>query len=173
MTSVIEDIRKFLEDARYEWATLTQGPIKAVAQNESIILFIVDAVHGIEAAVDQTLNLLIRPFKSKSFGPKSSEMYAVFIAEPNLSATEIERYEQDVRICRKIIIIDSADIDQRLTFLTPLDNSVAKTSNVEGLFWSDLGSQLTESETAFLQDLNDHDLKVDDVQQRFSDGAEQ
>src|SRR5258708_26042368 len=54
---------------------------------------------------------LASPFRSKQFGPKTMEMYCIFVVDEKTPISTIERWEQDLKFCRKVFVTNTRQID--------------------------------------------------------------
>jgi hypothetical protein len=158
--SLQQGVTKLLSESGYEIAAADAAPIAQVAQNESVLIFMVDGQPDLSLSVEKTVAMLVKPFRSKSFGPKTLEMYAIFICDGDVSRSLVEKYEQDVRICRKIVLTSSDDYEARLAFLKPLRTAEVELLDVGQLFWSRLRDDLTPREASLLEDLNTTDIPI-------------
>jgi hypothetical protein len=166
MNVLVEEIKRFLESADFETRSLDQPPVILTAQNQDLIVFVAEANGNLSSAVQSTLNRLVKPFTAKTFGPKTIELYAVFVCTPEVSIAEIEKCEQNTTVCRKIVLRDADDIESRLSFLKPLD-VLFTTPEVDQLFWSKLSTDLSENDLRLLNELKEHDVSFEDFLEHF------
>jgi hypothetical protein len=163
MNQLLEAVTKFLESADFEVTRGHQPPVLILAQNESLIVFVLDASGDLQSTIDTTLGLLIKPFRTKAFGPKTLEMYAVFLCDTAVPTSEIEQYEQNTMVCRKIVLTSVDEIPTRLSFLKPLEAEVSSTPDIEQMFWAELGNSLSPKEMELLVRLKDRTIALDEV----------
>lgn len=150
MSEITEGVKKYLSGAGFEMA-LARGPFAYVAQNSVSLVFITPCGSDIESDFRRVLNALSGPFHTKRFGPKTMEMYCVFLSEEPLPLSVIQRCEQDIRICRKIVVTSVGEIDEKLSFMRPLDESTIETADAGTVFWSNLEGWLRPHEVEFLR----------------------
>jgi hypothetical protein len=167
MNALTEEIKRFLESAGFEATALDQPPIVLTAQNEDLIVFVVDASAGLASAVESTLNRLIKPFTAKTFGPKTVELYAVFLCAHGVPLADIEQIEQNTMVCRKIVVSDADEIESRLSFLKPLDVAFTSSPEIDHLFWSKLAAALSPDDLGLVEALRNRDLSLKDFLERF------
>jgi hypothetical protein len=163
MTQLLDAVTDFLEKAGFEVTKGHQAPVLVLAQNESLIVFILDASGDVRSAVDRTLGFLIKPFRVKAFGPKTLEMYAVFLCDSTVSISEVEQYEQNTMVCRKIFLTSAKEVATRLSFLKPLEAEVTLTPDIEQMFWAELSISLSAEEMELLGRLKQRKPTLDDV----------
>jgi hypothetical protein len=169
MKEFISAVAAFLSNADFEVTAARQPPIVLVAQNQSVIVFVIDASGDIPSVVDVTIGFLIRPFRAKTFGPKTLEMYAVFLCDRTAAASDVERYEQNTMVCRKIFLMGSQEIDSRLSFLKPLEAGVAGILEIEQKFWTELNQSLSAAQTRLLSSLAKRDMSLKDFANEFGE----
>ena len=99
----------------------------------------------------------------KVFGPKTLEMYAVFLASSDVALDDVERYEQDTRICRKIVVREIQEIETRLSLLRPIDPTAPLGPDIESVFWSELNSKLHPNEVKLLRNITGRSYTVEEL----------
>jgi hypothetical protein len=150
MTDVLSEVRRYLIKAEYEIGEAPK-PFAFVAQNASVLVFVAPVEPDIQTTRGNVLGLLSGPFRSKRFGPKTMEMYCVFVSENPISLPEVERCEQDMKVCRKVVVTSAGVIDARLSFLCPLDDTMTAPLDASGLYWAELRKRLSDAEIQFLR----------------------
>jgi hypothetical protein len=167
MNTLVESVEALLSEADFAVMRQTEGPFAVVAQNNEVIVFVVDVVDDLAARVRSIVSTLAKPFRSKGFGPKTMEMYCVFVANTPVNLEEIERYERDIRVCRKIVVTGEDDIASRLSFLRPLEEFVASPPSVATMFWVEVAKLLTPQEVEILRELAARKINLEDIPKRL------
>lgn len=155
MNNLVAAVREFLSGAQFEISAREKHPFVFIAQNRSTIVFGVEVIDDLESVLDVTLTRLASPFRNKSFGPKTMEMYVVFISGVPISLPGINKCERDTRICRKLVITPETDVPSRLSFLAPLDDIVTLAPDVERMFWVELEKHLNGSDVESIRRLRE------------------
>lgn len=168
MNPILESVQAFLSNAGFEVTKLEAAPFALVGQNDHVIVFGVDVGDDLSSSARLTVSYLSRPFRSKSFGPKTMEMYVVFASTGAVALEESERVERDTRVCRKIVLTSETDLEARLSFLRPLDEFLERMLDPEAMFWQYLAERLDHQGIAFLRDLVVTRLTIDDIKDRMS-----
>lgn len=156
-------VTRFLADAQFEVLESSQGPFALIAQNESALVFVVEVTTDLSSSVRSTLSVLSSPFRSKSFGPKTMEMYAVLLCPEGTLADEIARCERDIRICRKLPVISVQDVYERLFFLKPIGDVDAGAADPDALFWREISHTVKPQELELLKTLKEGPVGPDRV----------
>jgi hypothetical protein len=162
LSRTLEATRKFLGEEGFEILDLGTA-FSFVAQDHSVLVFVAEADSDLNAAAMRALNALSLPFRVKRFGPKTMEMYCVLVADQAFPLPEIEKWEQDIRVCRKIVVTGDASVTERLSFLRPVLEAVKNVTDIDELFWAELRKYLSEEETLFLRALGDRPLQPDEA----------
>ncbi len=162
MNELLKQLIPFLSDLKLEIVMGDGKPFGLLGQNEDLIVFVATAGDDIAKCVSDSVNALIGPFRIKSFGAKTLEIYAIFLADPQTPLEIIEKYEQDIRVCRKIILRDAAEFSSRLSFLSPLRDDGPGGPNLDELLWTTLAEKLSSREIDLLRELRDRDMSLDD-----------
>jgi len=152
VSQLVDPIRKALTESGYSILSEV-GPFALVAQNESLLVFVAETATSLPVTVTNVHKILSSPFKTRKFGPKTLEMYCVLVAPTTIGTGDIERCEQDIRVCRKVVITKEDDIEGRLSFLRPLEDVLTKLTDIEGLFWAQIRAYLAEDKAEFLDAL--------------------
>jgi len=166
MNDLVRHVRTFLLDSGFEIGG-ERGQFELVGQNSSVIVFLIDAGMDLETARRRVLNVLTRPFQTKRFGPKSMEMYCVFVADAGVSLALVEKCEQDIRVCRKIVVTGPGEMETRLSFLRPLVAVMEGSHDVSSLFWTELRQRLTEAQVEFLKEVGGVAAAPEDLANRI------
>jgi hypothetical protein len=156
-------VSRYLFESGFEIITSNESPFSLMAQNESVLVFVVNASSDLSSAVERTLSSLVRPFRNKSFGPKTLEMYTLFLLDEVLPITQLEKYEKDVRVCRKIVLTGLDEIDTRLAFLRPLEPTIVQAADLDELFWSRLQDRVTLTQFDVLRSLDTSELTLEEL----------
>jgi hypothetical protein len=162
MSEIADKVKGFLTDAGFE-VYQSPGPFAFVAQNLSVLVFVVEAGPDLQAKIRSTVNLLAGPFRSKMFGPKTMEMYCIFISETNVSTPTIEQTEQDIQVCRKIVVADEKRMVARLSFLKPLEDFLANPPDMGKLFWEEMAKYLTVKEITFVRKVEEQSTSTEEL----------
>jgi hypothetical protein len=149
---LLKQVETFLRSWGFDVTDAT-APFAFVAQNTSILVFVVEVKTDLDQTVTNATTLLASPFRSKQFGPKTMEMYCVFVVEEGTPISTIERWEQDLKFCRKIFVTNSRQLDARLSFLQPLNNSLTGSFDIGSMFWSQMETQLKLNEVELIKSL--------------------
>jgi hypothetical protein len=91
------------------------------------------------------------------------EMYCVFVSNQKLPLSRIEKCEQDLKVCRKVVIVDAEQIEARLSFLRPLEEVLAAPLDVNQLFWSETAKFLNKDEVAFLKKAQETSISLEEL----------
>jgi hypothetical protein len=149
MNDLLAVVNRFLRGAQFEVRELSEGPFASIAQNENTLIFVVEVSSDLRSAVQATLSVLSNPFRSKSFGPKTMEMYAVC--------------ERDIRVCRKLPIASTQDVHDRLLFLQPIEEVATGTVDSDELFWSELSRIVKPREIELLKALKSRPVTAEEI----------
>jgi hypothetical protein len=152
MSDLPERVIQFLGESGFDTIRST-GPFLAISQNATMLIFVADAGKSLQGAVNNVAAVLAQPFCSKRFGPKTMEMYCILLANEKVPLTEVERSEQDIRICRKVVIRTADEIATRLSFLRPIAETLSETSDVREVFRRELNERLSSAEVRFIDAL--------------------
>jgi hypothetical protein len=152
MVELLKQIETFLRSSGFD-VTDASPPITYVAQNTSLLVFVVEARPDIDQTVRSVTTLLASPFRSKRFGPKTMEMYCIFVADEATPVAVIERWEQDIKFCRKVFVTGSHHIPSRLCFLQPLSDTLTDSLDIDSMFWSQMDAQLSPDAVRLLKSL--------------------
>ena len=152
MSKILDEVRDCLRFGGFEIAS-APGPFEFFAQNTDVLVFVIvaDIDKDLQTTIQKVLNALSGPFRSKRFGPKTMEMYCVLVSQAAAPLTSIERIEQDIRICRKIVITSRDDVKSQLSFLCPLDETLAAVPEARQVYWAEIEKRLNSKEVAFLK----------------------
>jgi hypothetical protein len=162
MNEISSKISSFLTEAGFEVFT-GSGPFTLVAQNPSTLVFVAETGHDLEGGIRSVLNSLAGPFRGKKFGPKTMEMYCIFVSDQSVPVSLIEQCEQDLRVCRKVVVTGPDQIWTQISFLRPLGDVLAASPNVNELFWAETARHLNGQEITFLKKAIDESLGADDL----------
>lgn len=163
MSDFIKEISSFLSTAGYRISAMPDDPFLLGGQNATTVIFVVMSGEQLEQAVNVIAKVLTNPFRFKAFGPKTLDIYAVLVAPPTVSLTDIERCERNTRLCRKIVVRSVDELKERLEFLRPLRSMDVEVPDIESLFWDEIGKSLPESQTEVLRELHQEELTVHDA----------
>jgi hypothetical protein len=163
MNDLLAVVNRFLRGAQFEVRELSEGPFASIAQNENTLIFVVEVSSDLRSAVQATLSVLSNPFRSKSFGPKTMEMYAVFVCPEGVPEDEIEICERDIRVCRKLPIASTQDVHDRLLFLQPIEEVATGTVDSDELFWSELSRIVKPREIELLKALKSRPVTAEEI----------
>ena len=155
MTELSQTVTQLLAGAGYEVETEPQQDFCFIAQNKNMLIFGVEVKNDLESAVRRSVANLMYAFQSKSFGPKTMEMYVIYMCPGRVAGTHIEHYERDVRVCRKIVLGDDSDVPHRLSFLLPLEASVNVPLDPEEIFWRAISEQVSLAEGNVLRSMKE------------------
>jgi hypothetical protein len=155
MTDLKEAVMQLLQAAGYEISSESGQDFAFIAQNQSALIFGVEVKGDLEPAVRASVANLMHAFQSKIFGPKTMEMYVIYLCRGKIGANEIEQCERDVRVCRKIVLTDDSDVVHRLSFLLPLEASVNSPVDPEQVFWKAVIEHVNPEEGRLLRSLRD------------------
>jgi hypothetical protein len=164
---LLTQIETFLRSSGFDVSDAT-APFAFVAQNTSILVFVVEANTDLDQTVTIVTTILASPFRSKQFGPKSMEMYCIFAADEATPISSIERWEQNLKFCRKVFVTNSHQIDIRLSFLQPLNESLTGSLDVDSMFWSQMDPELTANEVELLKSLGSSVKTTDELLERLA-----
>jgi hypothetical protein len=162
-------LQKFLQDSDFILAE-PGGPFVLVAQNVYTLVFATDASEDLTEKTNLVVRMLSIPFRGKQFGPKSMEMYCVFITDRELPIPTIEKCEQDLRVCRKIVLSAQDNIWNRLAFLRPLNDVLARPSEPNERFWVLAQESVTANELEFLRSVEDAETSLSKLEQEAPGG---
>jgi hypothetical protein len=149
---LLQQIETFLRSSGFD---VTDGspPFAYVAQNTSVLVFVIEATPDIEQTVRKVTTLLASPFRSKRFGPKTMEMYCIFVADEATPVSAMERWEQDLKFFRKVVVTANHHIPSRLSFLQPLSETLTASLDIDSMFWSQMDAQLNADGVRLLRSL--------------------
>jgi hypothetical protein len=162
MSNALEAVRQFLTGAGFDIRDVP-GPFDFVAQNDSILVFVITVETDLDSSWNDVLTSLSGPFISKRFGPKTLEMYCVFVSRIPHTLQEIERCEQNIKVCRKVVISESDAIGGSLAFLSPLDEVMTTRQDTATEYWEELANLLNENEMSFLRKIDDQSATSETV----------
>jgi hypothetical protein len=134
-----------------------------VAQNPTVLIFVVQVEKEFDRAVRAVTNLLAPPFRSKKFGPKTMEMYCVFVSNEQIPLSRIEQCEQDLKVCRKVVLTNIGQVETRLSFLRPLEEVLPGPLDLSDLFWAATGKYLNTDEIAFLRTAEEVSIPAEEL----------
>jgi len=161
MSDLTSEIKQFLVDSGFEIGA-EKGGFSFVAQNSIMIVFVVPVRGSLRGTVREVLDVLAKPFLSKRFGPKTMDMFCIFVTDKHIGLDEIEACEQDIRVCRKVVVQKADELRSRLSFLRPLADVVAESyKDVGSLFWRQLERYLKTDEVALLRKLQDGSVSAE------------
>jgi hypothetical protein len=143
-------IGAFLRNSGFD-VTEANAPFSLVAQNTSVLVFIIVVQDDLGEAVRTVTTLLSAPFHTKKFGPKTMEMYCIFAVDENTPISAIERWEQDLKFCRKIFVTHPRQLEARLSFLRQLGSGLIGSFDISALFWSQMEKRLDLAETELMK----------------------
>jgi hypothetical protein len=164
---LLAHIESFLRGSGFEVTDAT-SPFIYVAQNSSVLVFVIEAEPDINQTVRNVTTLLASPFRSKQFGPKTMEMYCIFVVEETTPISLIERWERDLKFCRKIFVTNRQQIEARLCFLQPLGDSIKGSLDIDSMFWSQMSTELLPTEVALLKSVGSRIRTIDELLGLFS-----
>jgi hypothetical protein len=159
---LLAQIESFLLRSGFDVTDATP-PFTYVGQNPSVLVFVVEAESEIDKTVRNVTTLLASPFRSKQFGPKTMEMYCIFVVEETTPISVIEKWEQDLKFCRKIFVTNSQQVEARLCLLQPLNDSVTGSLDIDSMFWSQMSTELAVNEVALLKSLGSSFKTTDEL----------
>jgi len=150
MSDMLTVVTDFLRRAQFELSELSQGAFVFVAQNPYTLIFGVQVKSDLIMATHDVILRLTGPFRANIFGPRTMEMYALFLCPESTTAEQIMECERDTRVCRKIAISRVEDVEPRLLFLRPVETVEVTTIEPDELFWNELSHLLSAQELDFL-----------------------
>lgn len=150
----VESVRKFLADAGFDIEERVTGAFSLIAQNPAMIVFVCDVSGSLRDSLRSAIRQLTQPFRSKSFGTKTMELYVVFVSKNSLPLEEIEKCERDMRVFRKIVLGPDDHLASRLASLRPIEDMESLTTDLESIFWQELGRSLKPGEIAILEEMS-------------------
>jgi len=159
---LLKQVEMFLRSWGFDITDATT-PFAFVAQNTSILVFVVEVKTDLDQTVTNATTLLASPFRSKQFGPKTMEMYCIFVVEASTPISTIERWEQDLKFCRKIFVTNGRQLDARLSFLQPLNDSLTGSLDINSMFWSQMDTQLKPNEVELMKSLGNTVKTTDEL----------
>jgi len=159
---LLTQIETFLRNSAFE-VTDASTPFAFVAQNTSLLLFVAEVKTDLDQTVRNVTTLLASPFRSKQFGPKTMEMYCIFVVDEKTPISTIERWEQDLKFCRKVFVTNTRQIDARLSFLQPLNDSLTGSFDIGSMFWSQMETQLKPNEVELIKSLGNTVKTTDEL----------
>jgi hypothetical protein len=161
LTDLIAYVEKFLINAGLTVAHARVQPFALIAQNQNIMVFVAPVPDGdLDSAVASVMTHLTGPFRAKSFGPKTMEMYAIFVASRPIALESIKQCEHNTQVCRKIVVTSQEEIDSALFFLKPLAELTSLPLGIEKEFWDELAKHLDVRQIRFLRELGRRPLEV-------------
>jgi hypothetical protein len=160
--ALLTQIETFLRDSGFD-VTDASTPFALVAQNTSILVFVVEVKTDLDQTVRNIAALLSPPFRNKQFGPKTMEMYCIFVVDEKTPISAIERWEQDLKFCRKVFVTNSRQIDARLSFLQPLNDSLTGSFDIGSMFWSQMETKLKPNEIELIKSLGNTVKTTDEL----------
>jgi len=163
MNNLLDATRSFLIGLGMEAIQRDSGLFRLVAQNDTLIVLACELGDGLEKTGSAVMTALAPAFRNKKFGPKSMELYVLFLSANSITLSEIEKIEQDARVCRKVVITSVDELDARLSFLKPLSDDFADLMSVERSFWQALEKTLSTAELDLVHRLKEQPLSKEQL----------
>jgi len=85
------------------------------------------------------------------------------VSDEKIPLSKIEQCEQDLKVCRKIVLTNIQQIETRLSFLRPLEDVLPGPLDLSQLFWVETGKYLNTDEVAFLRKAKEASIRPEEL----------